>query len=60
MISYVTQDGFIEIRGLSTDVKPTTKIDSITSVENGAAFLEMDTGKVFFFNGATKTWSEPN
>lgn len=31
--------------GLSTDTKPTV-------VGNGSAFIEMDTGKIYFFNAA--------
>ena len=37
--------------GLSTDSKP-------TDCGNGSAFVEMDTGKVYFFNAAAGTWAE--
>ena len=37
--------------GLSTDSKP-------TDCGNGSAFVEMDTGKVYFFNAAAGTWVE--
>lgn len=41
----------IELSGLSTDSKP-------TNVPNGSIFVEIDTGKVFFFNAAASTWVE--
>lgn len=37
--------------GLSTDTKP-------LDVENGATFNEIDTGKVYRFDMANKTWYE--
>ena len=37
--------------GLSTDDKPTT-------VGNGSAFVEMDTGKLYFFDAENTTWGE--
>lgn len=37
--------GAEEFRGLSTDTKP-------TSCGNGSVFIEMDTGKIYFFNAA--------
>lgn len=40
--------------GLSTDIKPTT------GVGNGSCFIEMDTGKVYFFNAAGNAWVEFN
>lgn len=40
-----------EITGLSTDSKP-------TDVVNGSIFVEVDTGKVFFFNEAGSAWVE--
>lgn len=38
--------------GLSTDQKPTA------GVGNGSCFIEMNTGKVYWFNGASGTWIE--
>lgn len=35
--------------GLSTDSKP-------TDVGNGSCFVEMNTGKVYFYNAAAGTW----
>lgn len=37
--------------GLSTDTKP-------TDCGNGSVFIEMDTGKAYFFNAAGLTWIE--
>ena len=39
-----------ELYGLSTDSKPTQE------VPNGSAFVEIDTGKVFFFNSVSHAW----
>lgn len=41
-----------ELYGLSTDTKP------ITDVPNGSVFVEIDTGKIHIFNGATEVWHE--
>lgn len=38
--------------GLSTDQKPTE------NVGNGDCFVEIDTGKLYFFDEANKTWEE--
>lgn len=38
--------------GLSTDTKPTD------GVGNGSAFIEMDTGKLYFYDLANTTWRE--
>ena len=43
-----------EFRGLSTDTKPTKE------VTNGSIFFEMNTCKVFMFDGASKTWIQIN
>lgn len=37
--------------GLSTDAKPTDAL-------NGACFIEMDTGKIYFFDVANGAWIE--
>ena len=42
-----------EMVGLSTDTKPTGM-----SVGNGWSFIEMDTGKVFFYNAEDEEWLE--
>lgn len=44
--------GSLDLRGLSTDSKPTENIP------NGSTFIEMDTGKVYFFNEAGPAWIE--
>ena len=45
-----------ELRGLSTDTKPTT-VGDIT-IDNGSVFIEIDTGKIFFYDIESKTWKE--
>lgn len=47
---------FAELRGLSTDTKP-TKIGE-SEIGNGSAFIEIDTQKIAFFDGVSKTWKE--
>ena len=42
----------IELRGLSTDEKPTEEI------ENGTVFIEIDTGKIFLFDLENEEWKE--
>lgn len=42
-----------EFYGLSTDAKPTNQ-----GVGNGSIFVEMDTGKLYFFNDENNTWIE--
>lgn len=47
-------DGIAEtvtIYGLSTDTKP-------AAAANGSAFVEMDSGKLYFFNAAGNAWVE--
>lgn len=46
---------FMEFRGLSTDTKPNETKDG---VGNGAAFIEMDTGKLYFYDADSKQWVE--
>ena len=58
MITPENSAQFIETRywrpkifyGLSTDTKPTENI------VNGSAFVEMDTGTLYFFDQAGKIW----
>lgn len=45
---------YAELRGLSTDTKPTTIGEN--EIGNGSAFIEIDTQKIFFFDGISKTW----
>ena len=46
----------VELRGLSTDEKPTT-IKGAT-IENGSVFIEIDTGKLFFYDLQHELWLE--
>lgn len=50
------QTTFCELRGLSTDTKP-TEINGMV-IGNGSVFIEIDTQKLFFFDEASKTWKE--
>lgn len=43
---------YVEFAGLSTDTKPTGKFMT------GSIFVEVDTGKVFFYNEAGSAWVE--
>lgn len=55
----ITEDGEIisaELRGLSTDTKPTT-IDG-KDIANGSVFIEIDTQKISFFDETSKEWKE--
>lgn len=51
----ITKDGVeikeMELRGLSTDEKPTT-------VPNGAIFIEIDTGTLYMFDEDNEEWKE--
>ena len=44
----------VEMRGLSTDTKPTTIDDK--NIDNGSVFIEIDTGKIFFYDLVSKEW----
>lgn len=46
----------VEIRGLSTDDKP-TQIGS-KAIDNGSVFIEMNTGKVYLYDLESQTWEE--
>ena len=43
-----------ELRGLSTDTKPTQIEENI--IENGSVFIEIDTQDVFIYDGENETW----
>ena len=51
MITTINEKTY-EFRGLSTDEKP------VENVGNGSVFIEIDTGKVFIFDGQNKVWKE--
>lgn len=44
----------VELRGLSTDEKPTTLNNG--DVENGSVFIEIDTGDVYLYNEDDTEW----
>ena len=46
----------MEIRGLSTDTKPTELNDE--TITNGSVFIEIDTGSVFVFDENGQEWNE--
>lgn len=49
------QTTYCELRGLSTDTKP-TEINGYT-IGNGSVFIEIDTQEVFIFNETTQEWA---
>lgn len=51
-VTYSADLELIEAYGLSTDTKPTS------GVANGSMFVEMDTGKIYFFDGTGEDWVE--
>ena len=57
MVTMYSKKGMIvELRGLSTDTKP-TKLGN-NDIENGSVFIEIDTGSIYMFDGQSKTWKE--
>jgi hypothetical protein len=52
-----TGGNVLELRGLSTDEKPTETISGY-GVANGSTFYEIDTGKLYMFNGTSSAWVE--
>lgn len=46
----------VELRGLSTDTKP-TEINGKT-INNGSTFIEIDTGKIYFYDLENTEWKE--
>ena len=54
----LTEEGEVisaELRGLSTDEKPTT-LGEDKSIANGSVFIEIDTQKLYFFDETSKEW----
>lgn len=43
-----------ELRGLSTDTKPTKIGDKY--IDNGTVFIEIDTGSLFFYDLSSNQW----
>ena len=48
------QTAYCELRGLSTDTKP-TEINGYT-IGNGSVFIEIDTKAVFIYNETSQEW----
>lgn len=46
----------VELRGLSTDEKP-TEING-KKIDNGSIFLEIDTGDIYIYDLENKEWNE--
>ena len=46
----------VELRGLSTDTKPTEVANK--KVDNGSVYLEIDTGKIYLFDFENQQWKE--
>ena len=46
-----------EIRGLSTDEKPIGELDDKV-ISNGCTFIEIDTGKIYFYDLENEEWKE--
>ena len=46
----------VELRGLSGDNKPTEIGEKI--IDNGSVFVEMDTGKLYFYDLENEQWKE--
>lgn len=49
------QTTYCELRGLSTDTKP-TEINGY-KIGNGSVFIEIDTQDVYIFNETTQEWT---
>lgn len=44
----------VELRGLSTDTKPT--VLQTGEISNGSVFIEIDTQEVYLYDGENETW----
>lgn len=44
-----------DLVGLAADTKPTEMFQE-RSIQNGSTFLEMDTGRLYCYDAAGKTW----
>ena len=53
---YDKRNDTVELRGLSTDEKPTTINGK--KIDNGSIFIEIDTGKVFMYDLENEQWKE--
>lgn len=52
-----TDGHILELAGKSTDTKPTETFNGFT-IGNGSTFTEMNTTKVFMFDGEAHEWLE--
>lgn len=55
----ITNDGkyiSCELRGLSTDTKPTQI--GLNKIANGSIFIEIDTGDIYFYNQTNQEWNK--
>ncbi|MBR6102638.1 MAG: hypothetical protein IKP95_09430 [Ruminococcus sp.] len=51
----INGNAVFELRGKSTDTKPTVSFGGST-IGNGSSFFEIDTFKLFMYDGETGTW----
>lgn len=61
----ITNANTVDLRGLSTDVKPIVGTDDEGNATNawlgnGSTFLEIDTSKVYIFDKENNEWVEFN
>ena len=49
----------VELRGLSGDDKPVDKDNFKVTFGNGSSFLEIDTGKIFYYDAESNEWLDP-
>ena len=50
-----SNNNYLELYGLSTDVKPTDTVDNL-KIKNGSTFYEMNTKRCFIFSEENATW----
>lgn len=55
-VSEVEPKRTVSLSGLSTDTKPTGTAATQMNLSGGSSFLELDTGKVFFYDEANDLW----
>ena len=47
-----------QLYGLSTDNKPLVGVNNVKNVPNGSCFIEMDTSKIYFYDGENNLWKK--
>lgn len=55
-VSFNSSLTLCELRGLSTDTKPTQIKTRV--IDNGSVFIEIDTGKIYMFDSVSQEWKE--